>query len=471
VTDVSSDANTDMADGSDRSRLEGTGDDRPTPNVTDPTVEGDDVDAVAIMNALRGVIDPELGDNVVDLGMVKRLERSADRAMHITIALTTAGCPLRAQLMRDAKARVASLPDIEVVKIHFGEMTADERSNVMARARWKARDNALETDIPPTCRILAISSGKGGVGKSTVTANLAVLLAGRGYTVGVLDADVGGFSMPQLLGIDSDIEGQRAGAGKAVMKPVTKRIGDGALRIVSMGSIAGTNETEAIMWRGLMLNRAVQHFLEDVQWGELDYLLIDMPPGTSDIQMGLARMLPRTDVVIVTTPAKAAQQVAARAADMARKGYLRVAGVIENMGPSTNPDGTVTAMFGSGGGQRLAESIGVPLLASIPLDTAVAGAGDAGTPVAIEHPDSPASVAYRDLTEVIVTDVAPPIEIAECSLRGTLIRAGADLDGARARSRAEARQNEPKHDRTEFISATNTDVVPIIESAEETKHE
>jgi len=440
VTDPAAPANADTDERLQQPGLEEPGTDSPSPKVANPKVEGDEVDTAAIMNALRGVIDPELGDNVVDLGMVKRLERSADRAMHITIALTTAGCPLRAQLMRDAKARVASLPDIDVVKIHFGEMTADERSNVMARARWKARDNALETDIPPTCRILAISSGKGGVGKSTVTANLAVLLAERGYTVGVLDADVGGFSMPQLLGIDSEIEGQRAGEGKAVMKPVVKVIGDGVLRVVSMGSIAGTNETEAIMWRGLMLNRAVQHFLEDVLWGELDYLLIDMPPGTSDIQMGLARMLPRTDVVIVTTPAKAAQQVAARAADMARKGYLRVAGVIENMGPTTNPDGTVSAMFGSGGGQRLADDIGVPLLASIPLDTYVAAAGDAGTPAAVEHPDSAAGAAYRVLADVIVTDVAPPIEIAECSLRGTLIKAGADIEGARAR--AEARQNE-----------------------------
>jgi ATP-binding protein involved in chromosome partitioning len=413
-------------------------DEKSTPAVPDPKVEGADVDTVAIMNALRGVIDPELGDNVVDLGMVKRLERGADRTMHITIALTTAGCPLRAQLMRDAKARVASLPGIDVVKIHFGEMTADERSNVMARARWKARDNALETDIPPTCRILAISSGKGGVGKSTVTANLAVLLADRGYTVGVLDADVGGFSMPQLLGIDAEIQGQRAGEGKALMRPVAKLVGEGLLHVVSMGSIAGTNETEAIMWRGLMLNRAVQHFLEDVEWGDIDYLLIDMPPGTSDIQMGLARMLPRTDVVIVTTPAKAAQQVAARAADMARKGYLRVAGVIENMGPSTDPDGTITAVFGSGGGQRLADTIGVPLLASIPLDTAVAAAGDTGTPAAMEHPDSAAGVAYRDLTDIIINDVAPPIEIAECSLRGALVRAGADLEGAR--ERAQARQ-------------------------------
>jgi ATP-binding protein involved in chromosome partitioning len=191
------------------------------------------------------------------------------------------------------------------------------------------------------------------------------------------------------------------------------------------------------MWRGLMLNRAVQHFLEDVQWGDLDYLLIDMPPGTSDIQMGLARMLPRTDVVIVTTPAAAAQQVAARAADMARKGFLRVAGVIENMGPSVDADGSVTAIFGSGGGQQLADNIGVPLLASIPLDAAVAAGGDSGSPVALEHPGSPAAVVYRDLADIIVTDVAPPVEIAACSLRGALVRAGADIEGAR--DRAESR--------------------------------
>ena len=406
------------------------------PEVVPPEVVGGDVDQDAIMNALRGVIDPELGDNVVDLGMVKRLERGADDAMHVTIALTTAGCPLRAQLMRDAKARVGSLPNIDVVKIHFGEMTADERKNVMTQARWKARDNALDTDIPATARILAISSGKGGVGKSSVTANLAVLLADRGYTVGVLDADVGGFSMPQLLGVDGEIEGERAGEGKTVMKPVVMPIGAGVLHVVSMGSISGANETEAIMWRGMMLNRAVQHFLEDVQWGDLDYLLIDMPPGTSDIQMGLARMLPRTDVVIVTTPATAAQQVAARAADMARKGFLRVAGVIENMGPSTAPDGTVTAMFGSGGGQHLADSIGVPLLGSIPLDQAVAAGGDSGLPVALDQPDSPAAAVYRELADVIVDDVAPPVEIAECSLRGALARAGADIEGARERAQS-----------------------------------
>lgn len=401
-----------------------------------PEVVGD-VDVERVLNALRGVIDPELGDNVVDLGMVRRLERDAG-ALHVTFALTTAGCPLRAQLMRDAKARVGSLPGVERVEVHFGEMTADERSAAMSRARWNARDRAVSTDIPSTCRILAISSGKGGVGKSSVTANLAVLLADRGYTVGVLDADVGGFSMPQLLGIEDRIEAERASGGRTVMSPVERPVGRGTLRVVSMGSVQGAKDNEAIMWRGLMLNRAVQHFLEDVRWGEIDYLMIDMPPGTSDIQMGLARMLPRTDVIIVTTPATAAQKVAARAADMARKGFLRVAGVIENMGPSVGPDGTVQAVFGSGGGQALAEEIGVPLLGSVPLDPALAAGGDAGEPVSLSDPDSPASAAFGELVDRIVTDVAPPIEMSTCSLRGALARAGADLEGARQRAEERA---------------------------------
>ena len=317
---------------------------------------------------------------------------------------------------------------------------------------------------------VALMSGKGGVGKSSITANIASCLADRGNKVGILDADLNGPSIGHLLGVGNDAKLEMKDDG------LDPGIGHQGIRIMSMDMLLKTADTPVMWtdaddatasWVSVMESTAIRELLADTNWGELDYLLIDMPPGTSDIQMGLARMLPRTDVLIVTTPAKAAQQVAARAADMARKGYLRVAGVIENMGPSTNPDGTITAVFGSGGGQRLAESIGVPLIASIPLDTAVAAAGDAGTPVAIEHPDSTASMAYRDLAEVIVTDVAPPIEIAECSLRGTLIRAGADLD--RARARAEARLNEPN--RSGFISAADTDVEPIIESVEESTHE
>lgn len=420
---------TEIDTGSSATDIDGDGAQHDRPELSPVDVVGADIDVTTILNALRGVIDPELGDNVVDLGMVKRLERGSDGAMHVTIALTIAGCPLRAQLMRDVKARVGSLPTIDVVRVHFGEMTADERKSVMAHARWKARDRAPATRIPPTARILAIASGKGGVGKSSITANLAVLLARRGHTVGVLDADIGGFSIPQLLGIQEGIQAERVEEGRALMKPVVRPVGDGALHVVSMGSISGADETEAVMWRGLMLNRAVQHFLEDVQWGDLDYLLIDMPPGTSDIQMGLARMLPRADVLIVTTPAKAAQQVAARAADMARKGFLRVAGVIENMGPSIAPDGTMTAIFGSGGGQALADSIGVPLLSSVPLDPTVANGGDTGLPVALDQPESAASTALRQLADTIVGDVAPPIDMAECSLRSALVRAGADLRG------------------------------------------
>ena len=208
--------------------------------------------------------------------------------------------------------------------------------------------------------MLAIASGKGGVGKSSVTVNLAVALAARGLVVGILDADIWGFSVPRLLGMEGDVE-----AREGKMIPLERPVGTGTLRVLSMGFLA--DEEQAIMWRGLVLNRAVQQFLQDAHWGDLDYLLIDLPPGTGDIQMGLARLLPRTELLVVTTPPVAAQKVAARAADMARRGYLRVAGVIENMSDFTCEHGTTYALFGSGGGERLARGLGVPLVGSIPL--------------------------------------------------------------------------------------------------------
>ncbi len=279
-----------------------------------------------IRGALLGVIDPELGDNVVDLGMVRSVSVDEAGAVTVTIALTVAGCPLQKQLRTDVEGRVGAVPGVSSVTVRMGEMDADEKAALMARARWKARDRGITTDIPPTARILAVASGKGGVGKSSVTANLAVSLAARGLTVGVLDADIWGFSLPRMLGVDAQVE-----AADSKMVPVEAPVPPGLLKVLSMGLIGGATEDQAIMWRGLILNRAVQHFLEDVRWGHLDYLLIDMPPGTGDVQMGLARMLPRADMVLVTTPALAAQKVAARAADMARRGYLRVAGVVENM--------------------------------------------------------------------------------------------------------------------------------------------
>jgi len=368
-----------------------------------PTVE--DVRA-----ALLGVIDPELGDNVVDLGMVRDIEVDPDGFVTVTIALTVAGCPLQKQLRTDVDGQVGAVPGVAGVAVRMGEMDATEKAALMARARHKAQDRGIVTDIPAAARILAIASGKGGVGKSSVTANLAVSLAGRGLTVGVLDADIWGFSLPRMLGL----EGQVAGEDRK-MVPIEQPIGLGLLKVLSMGLIGGAAEDQAIMWRGLILNRAVQHFLEDVRWGDLDYLLIDMPPGTGDVQMGLARMLPRADMIIVTTPALAAQKVAARAADMAKRGYLRVAGVVENMTAFTCDHGDEHALFGSGGGRRLAEELGVPLLGQVPIEPAVARGGDEGRPAALG--DGPAADVFRAIAEKIVLDVAPLVELTGCSAR------------------------------------------------------
>ncbi|HEX2850081.1 MAG TPA: Mrp/NBP35 family ATP-binding protein [Acidimicrobiales bacterium] len=375
------------------------------------------VSEVAIQDALRGVIDPELGDDVVSLGMVHGVEQRGG-TVEVRIALTTAGCPLRSQLQKDVKVHVGAIPGVDDVKVTFGEMTAEQKKTLMTKARWKARErDELVTAIPPAARVVAIASGKGGVGKSSVTANVAVALARRGFTVGVLDADIGGFSIPRMLGLAERVEAQRDADGKVRILPLEKRVADGVLKVVSMGSIEGAEEDQAVMLRGLMLNRAVQHFLEDVTWGDLDYLLIDMPPGTSDIQMGLARMLPRTEMVIITTPAIAAQKVAARAADMARKGFLRVAGVIENMSAFTCAHGETYALFGEGGGSRLAAEVGVPLLGSIPLDPSVAAGGDAGEPPAACD-DGPVSEAFAAIAERIATEALPVVpDMAGCTAR------------------------------------------------------
>ncbi len=331
------------------------------------------------------------------------------RTVAVEVALTVAGCPLRAQIQRDVETHVGSLPGVDSVTVTTGVMDPAQKQAVMARARLLAREEAPHTDIPDTARILAIASGKGGVGKSSVTVNLAVALARRGLTVGVLDADIWGFSVPRLLGMQGDVE-----ARDKKMVPLERPVGDGLLRVLSMGFLA--DEENAIMWRGLILNRAVQQFLEDVHWGDLDYLLIDMPPGTGDIQMGLARMLPRTEVLVVTTPPLAAQKVAARTADMARKGYLRVTGVIENMSDFTCEHGASYALFGSGGGARLAADVGVPLIGQVPLHPSVAAGGDAGTPVALDD-RQPLAAEFARMAEVLVTTAAPLVSMEGCSAR------------------------------------------------------
>jgi ATP-binding protein involved in chromosome partitioning len=362
-----------------------------------------------VRERLRAVIDPELGDTIVDLGMVRDITVDGDEVT-VEVALTIAACPLRSQIERDVKSHVQSLDWVRSVRVVVGSMDAEERAAVMARARWKAREDAPETAVAPTTRVLAIASGKGGVGKSSVTVNLAVALAARGLVVGILDADIWGFSVPRLLGMDGDVEARQ---GKMV--PLERRVGEGTLRVLSMGFLA-EDEEQAIMWRGLVLNRAVQQFLQDAHWGDLDYLLIDLPPGTGDIQMGLARLLPRTELLVVTTPPVAAQKVAARAADMARRGYLRVAGVIENMSDFTCEHGTTYALFGSGGGERLATGLGVPLIGSIPLHPDMAAGGDAGVPVALAG-DGDLAPVFAELARVVAEDVAPIVETEGCTAR------------------------------------------------------
>jgi ATP-binding protein involved in chromosome partitioning len=347
-----------------------------------------------ILDALRGVIDPELGDNVVDLGMVRAVSVPAPGHVRVDVALTIAGCPLRAQLDRDVRVRLTALPQVREVEVEMGEMDPEARAELMNRARWRASQDAPETGISPATRILAVGSGKGGVGKSSVSVNLAVALARRGLTVGLLDADIWGFSVPRLLGMGGGVE-----ARKGKMIPLERPVGDGSVKVLSMGFLA--EEDRAIMWRGLVLNRAVRQFLEDAEWGELDYLLIDLPPGT--------------ELLLVTTPPVAAQKVAARAADMARRGYLRVAGVIENMRDFTCEHGQRYQLFGEGGGARLAAEIGVPLVGSIPVHPEIASAGDAGVPVALGTDEL--AEAFGELARVVAEEVAPVLEASGCTAR------------------------------------------------------
>jgi ATP-binding protein involved in chromosome partitioning len=374
-------------------------------------------DVVAV---LEGVIDPELGSDIVSLGMVPSVDVDDAGVVRVTVKLTIGGCPLRADIKREIEERVGIHPGVSDVRIEWGEMTPDERSDVMLKARWNARQQAADTQVPASTRILAIASGKGGVGKSSVTVNLAVALARQGRTVGVLDADIWGFSVPRLLGITERMEAQRVeGSERPLIVPNELAVGEGRLKVVSTGFLV--EEDTALMWRGLMLTKAVEQFLRDVAWGELDDLLIDMPPGTGDVQMGLARLLPRADMVIVTTPALAAQKVAQRAADMARRSFVRVVGVIENMTDFECAHGDRYPLFGAGGGATLATEIDAPLLGQVPLEPAVSAGGDAGRPVALDE-DNPAGRAFHDIVQqldVVVPHVAPADgpDMAGCSAR------------------------------------------------------
>ncbi len=364
-----------------------------------------------VIELLRGVIDPELGLDIVSLGMAKGATVEPDGAVRVTIALTTSGCPLRAQIMKDVRARVGGLPGVEKVTFDWTELTQEEKAVAMDRARRNIAERPDQTALPATTKVIMVASGKGGVGKSSVTVNLAAALAAEGFTVGVMDADIWGFSVPRMVGIDGRLEGAE---DSARIRPHELPVGAGRLRVVSMGFLV-EDEGAALMWRGLMLNRAVQHFLEDVDWGDLDYLLIDMPPGTGDVQMGLAKLLPRAEMIVVTTPSRTAQRVAIRVVDMGRKNYLRIAGVIENMSSYIDDTGREHHLFGSGGGDELAAEAGVPLLGRVPIEPAVAEGGDEGRPISLG--EGPAAEEFRRIARLLVDEVVPPADLASCSAR------------------------------------------------------
>ena len=368
-----------------------------------------------IRSLLRAVMDPELGDNIVDLGMAGDITFT-DGLVTVAMKLTIKGCPLRVQIRNDIESRLLTHPAITKVTIDWGEMTPDERTAAMTRARWNAREQATDTAVPANTRILAIASGKGGVGKSSVTVNLAAALAQAGKIVGVLDADIWGFSIPRMLGMPDRLQARAVvGREKPMIVPNVRVVGSGLLKVVSTGMLV-EDESTALMWRGLMLTKAVEQFLHDVEWGELDYLLIDMPPGTGDVQMGLARMLPRTDLLIVTTPAVSAQKVAIRAADMARRSFLRVAGVIENMSTFECDHGTQYALFGTGGGQNLANEIGVELLGQVPIESTVAAGSDSGEPVVLANIGKAAGV-FLAIAQRIIDDTPDATEMSGCTAR------------------------------------------------------
>ncbi len=378
----------------------------------------DVIDEQAIWDALRLVVDPELGSDIVDLGMVRGIS-IADGVITVEIALTTAGCPLRKQIRADVEKHVFQLlqdghaagiggNNVEV-NVHTVSMDREERAAIMSKARQIAQEHAGTTNIPINTRVLALSSGKGGVGKSSVTANLAIALAGRGLTIGVLDADIWGFSIPRLLSMQGEMH-----AEERKIIPLERRVGTGLLKVVSMGFLS--DEEDAIMWRGMLLARAVQQFLEEVRWGYLDYLLVDMPPGTGDVQMAIARFLPRTELIVVTTPSVTAYKVAQRAVSMAMKGHLRLAGIIENMAYYKCDHGEVHYIFGSGGGESLARESGAPLLAQLPIAASMSDtAGTAGSVGGETGAKDGLSREFAELARIIAEDIAPTVEMSGCT--------------------------------------------------------
>lgn len=358
-----------------------------------------------IRTALANVIDPELGTDIVDLGMVGDVTIDGDRVT-VSIALTIAACPMRGQIEGDVRRRILGIDGVNDVEIEIGVMSQDQRTTLMERARKRARETASPTAVHPSTRVIAVSSGKGGVGKSSLSVNLALAIASQGHSVGLLDADIWGFSTPRMLGA-KDIR-LHANEERKIVPTVVNGI-----HLVSTGLMID-DEGTALMWRGLMLSKALEQFLNDVAWlDDLGYLVVDMPPGTGDVQMALSRLLPQAEMVVVTTPQLAAQRVAARVADMARRSHMPIVGVIENMSGFTTPDGSHYPIFGSGGGQALADELSVPLIASVPIDPSVSEGSDAGKPIVIDRKESAAARAIIEAASTITT-ILPPLALDNC---------------------------------------------------------
>ncbi|HEV2770759.1 MAG TPA: P-loop NTPase [Solirubrobacteraceae bacterium] len=353
-----------------------------------------------VMKALEAVIDPELRQNIVELGMVRSIELHANGMADIMVSLTTAGCPIRNHFQTSVAREARKVEGVTHVNVSFDVLSEQEKGTLQQRL---GRSNGLPTGaLAQVDNVICVGSGKGGVGKSTLTANVAAALAVEGKRVGVLDADVWGYSIPRMFGLGSDrppVSAQRK------ILPIEA----GRVKVMSIGFFV--QEDSAVVWRGPMLHKALTQFLEDVDWGALDFLLIDLPPGTGDVSMTLAQLLPQAKFLIVTTPQPTAQKVARRSAEMAHKVSLEIAGVVENMSGFTTPDGERYPIFGEGGGQELADELDVPLLGRVPLTMALREQADAGTPLVAVAPDDPAAQATRQVARglVALTPVHLPV--------------------------------------------------------------
>ncbi|TQJ31754.1 Mrp/NBP35 family ATP-binding protein [Microbacterium sp. SLBN-146] len=363
--------------------------------------------SASVRSAVGAVIDPELRRSLADLEMVREID-VRDGVAQVGVALTIVGCPASDRIEREVRDAAASVPGVETVEVRLGVMTPDERAALTERLRGGRPARTMPFGPGSLTRVIAVTSGKGGVGKSTVTANLAVAIAAQGASVGLVDADVHGFSIPGLLGL--------VGADGSV--PAPTRIDDLMLppvahgvKVISIGMFLRRGRDDeplgAVAWRGPMLHRTVQQFLTDVYFGDLDILLLDMPPGTGDIAISVGQLLPNAEVVVVTTPQSAASDVAVRSGLVARQTGQRVVGVVENMAALTLPDGSRLALFGEGGGAQVASALStaaeeVPLLASIPLSTTLRERSDAGTPVVITDPTDPAATSIAQLAAALM---------------------------------------------------------------------